>query len=130
MIYAAYANYNKQWNKFALQAGVRMENTQSHGQLFSINPKDEDDVKRNYIDFFPSAAITYTVNKKHTFGLTYSRRVDRPRYQNLNPFEQRLDELTFRKGNPFLNPQYSQNFNLNHTYKGYADDHVVLFEDQ
>ncbi|MEO5582805.1 MAG: outer membrane beta-barrel family protein, partial [Saprospiraceae bacterium] len=104
--------------KLAVQTGLRMENTQSHGQLFSNHPKQEDDVKRNYVDLFPSVAITYTVNKKHTFGLAYSRRVDRPRYQNLNPFEQRIDELTFRKGNPFLNPQYSQNLNLNHTFKG------------
>ena len=118
MVYAAYANYNKQWKKIALQAGVRLENTHSHGQLLSTNPTADDDVKRSYTNLFPSFAITYTANKKHTFGLTYSRRIDRPRYQNLNPFEQRLDELTFRKGNPFLNPQYSNNFNLNHTFLG------------
>jgi len=119
MVYAAYVNYNKQFNKkWALQTGLRLENTQSHGQLLSMNPKEEDDVKRSYVDLFPSFALTYTANKTHTLGLTYSRRIDRPRYQNLNPFEQRLDELTFRKGNPFLNPQYSHNVNLNHTLKG------------
>ncbi|MBK6389605.1 MAG: TonB-dependent receptor [Saprospiraceae bacterium] len=119
MVYAAYGNYNKQFGKkVALQAGLRMEATQSHGQLFSTNPKDEDDVKRSYANLFPSFAITYSANKSNTFGVTYSRRIDRPRYQNLNPFEQRLDELAFRKGNPFLNPQYSNNFGLNHTFKG------------
>jgi len=119
MVYAAYINYNKQFDKkWSLQAGIRLENTHSHGQLFSMNPKDEDDVERSYVNLFPSFAITYNANKSHTLGLTYSRRIDRPRYQNLNPFEQRLDELTFRKGNPFLNPQYSHNISLNHTLKG------------
>ena len=64
MIYAAYANYNNQWKKFSLQAGLRMENTNSHGQLFSTDPKPSDDVKRNYVDLFPSVALTYNVNKK------------------------------------------------------------------
>ncbi len=118
MVYAAYINYNKQIKKWAVQAGLRVENTESHGELMSLNPRDEDNVKRSYVDAFPSFAITYNASKKHTFGLTYSRRIDRPRYQNLNPFEQRLDELTFRKGNPFLQPQYTQNVNFNHTFMG------------
>ncbi len=116
MIYAAYANYNAQYKKISYQIGLRAENTQSRGQLFNQDQNPDNDVKRNYIDFFPSMAITYASNKTNTFGLTYSRRIDRPRYQNLNPFEQRLDELTFRKGNPFLNPQYSHNFNMTHTF--------------
>jgi len=49
--------------------------------------------------------------------LIYSRRIDRPNYQELNPFEFKLDELSFRKGNPFLNPQYSDKIELSHTYK-------------
>src|SRR4030095_6445057 len=48
--------------------------------------------------------------------LSYSRRIDRPNYQDLNPFEYKLDELTFRKGNPFLKPQYSNSYQLSHTF--------------
>ena len=49
-------------------------------------------------------------------ALNYSRRIQRPNYQNLNPFEYRIDELSFRKGNPFLQPQYTNNLKLSHTY--------------
>jgi hypothetical protein len=49
--------------------------------------------------------------------LIYSSRIDRPNYQELNPFEYKLDELSFRRGNPFLNPQYSNKIELSHTYK-------------
>ncbi len=71
---------------------------------------------RNYVDLFPSGGITYQVNPKNTLQLTYSRRIDRPSYQDLNPFEFQLDELTFGKGNAFLNPQYTHNIQLSHTF--------------
>jgi hypothetical protein len=76
-------------------------------------------VKRSYLNFFPSAAISYAVNPTHQFNINYSRRIDRPRYQDLNPFEDRLDELTYQKGNAFLRPQYTNSFSLSHTYKSF-----------
>jgi iron complex outermembrane recepter protein len=117
-VYAGYLNYQRTFGKFDVQGGVRMENTASEGVLKAAtsNPEDKD-VKRNYIDFFPSGGITWNVNKNNTLGLTYSRRIERPNYQELNPFEYKLDELSYRKGNPFLNPQYANNFSLSHTYK-------------
>ncbi|MBU3714249.1 MAG: TonB-dependent receptor, partial [Ferruginibacter sp.] len=53
-----------------------------------------------------------------SLNLTYSRRIDRPTYQDLNPFENKLDELTFRKGNAFLKPQYSNNIEITHVFLG------------
>lgn len=76
-------------------------------------------VKRSYLNFFPSAAISYTMNPSHQFNINYSRRIDRPRYQDLNPFENKLDELTYQKGNAFLRPQYTNSFSLSHTYKSF-----------
>jgi hypothetical protein len=114
---ALYVNYNRPLSKkTTMQAGVRMENTKSEGDLISNVPHPDDRVKRNYTDFFPSGAITYTLNGKNTLNLSYSRRIDRPRYQDLNPFEDKLDELTFRKGNAFLKPQYTNSFQLSHTF--------------
>jgi hypothetical protein len=49
-------------------------------------------------------------------ALNYSRRIDRPRYQNLNPFEFKMDELTYNRGNPFLQPQMTSNISLTHTF--------------
>ena len=71
---------------------------------------------RDYVNLFPSAGISRQLDPKNSIRLGYSYRVDRPRYQDLNPFEFRLDELTFQKGNPFLRPQYTHNVELTHTF--------------
>jgi len=114
---AVYLNYQRTVKKFDFQAGVRMENTNSEGDLKSNTSVDDRNVKRNYTDFFPSAGLTYNVHKNHSLALVYSSRIDRPGYHELNPFEFKLDELSYRKGNPFLNPQYSDKIELSHTFK-------------
>ncbi|MEO6637623.1 MAG: outer membrane beta-barrel family protein, partial [Ginsengibacter sp.] len=114
---ALYVNFNRPLSKkTTVQAGVRMENTKSEGDLISNTQQPDGNVKRNYTDFFPSGAITYVLNQKNTFNLNYSRRIDRPSYQNLNPFEDKLDELTYQKGNAFLRPQYTNSYQLSHTF--------------
>ncbi|MBI2729818.1 MAG: TonB-dependent receptor [Sphingobacteriales bacterium] len=121
---AAYVNYNRQLNaKWGLQLGVRAEQTNSEGVLTRADGQrqTDDKVKRSYLDIFPSGALTWTVNKKNTLNLTYSRRIDRPTYQDLNPFENKLDELTYQKGNAFLKPQYTDNVELTHTFMGFIN---------
>lgn len=118
---AAYINYNRQLSeKWSLQAGVRMEQTNSDGELTRADGVTQTDnkVKRSYLDLFPSAALSWNINQKHSLNLTYSRRIDRPTYQDLNPFENKLDELTYEKGNAFLRPQYTDNIELTHTFMG------------
>ena len=106
---ALYVNYNRPLSKkTTIQAGVRMENTKSEGNLISAVPQPDDNVKRNYTDFFPSGAITYMLNQKNTFNLSYSRRIDRPNYQDLNPFEDKLDELTYQKRKCFFKTSIHQ----------------------
>jgi iron complex outermembrane receptor protein len=122
-INAGYVNYNRQLKGVMIQAGVRVENTvsegTSHGEKkdYSDYIKYETSFKRNYTDFFPSAAVTFNKNPMSQFGITYSRRIDRPAYQDLNPFEFKLDEYTFQKGNVNLRPQYTNSFGISHTYK-------------
>ncbi len=124
---AAYVNIirplNKKWN---LQAGIRIEQTNSEGDLTRADSivQADNTVKRNYTDLFPSGALTYTFNEKNTFNLTFSKRIDRPTYQDLNPFENKLDELTYQKGNAFLQPQYTNNIELSHTYMGFLTSSV------
>jgi len=116
---AAYVNYQRQFNpKWSLQTGLRVEQTNSEGVLTRADGVMQADntVKKDYINLFPSAAITWAVNQKNTLNLTYSRRIDRPSYQDLNPFENKLDELTYEKGNAFLRPQYTDNVELTHTF--------------
>jgi hypothetical protein len=125
---ALYANYNRALNKkWNLQAGIRMEQTNSKGVLTRADSivQADNTVKRNYADLFPSGALTYTYNDKNTFNLTYSKRIDRPTYQDLNPFENKLDELTYQKGNAFLQPQYTNNVELSHTYMGFLTSTIT-----
>lgn len=123
-VLASYINISGSSGKnFSYQAGLRMENTKSIGDLKrepGIPAKPQDYRDTSYLNLFPSAALTYSLNENNSFNLTYSRRLDRPNYQDLNPFEWRLDELTFRKGNPFLRPQYNNNLEFTYTVKQMA----------
>lgn len=116
-INAGYVNYNRQWGKVSFQGGVRLEHTVSNGKLTSSLQNKDSLVTRNYLNFFPSGGLTYNPNANSAWGLTYSRRIERPNYKSLNPFEWKIDELSYSKGNPFLKPQYTDNVKLSHTYK-------------
>lgn len=116
-INAAYVQYNRQKGKWNYQAGLRLEQTGSLGELTATQATKDERVLRNYVNLFPTGGLTYQLNPKHQLGLSLGRRIDRPSYQDLNPFENRLDELTYQKGNPFLRPQFTNNIELKHTYK-------------
>lgn len=116
-INAAYVNYNRKFKKWNIQAGLRVEQTSSDGILTSEQVNNNDRVKRNYTDWFPSGGLTYQANQNNSFALNYSRRIQRPNYQTLNPFRYNIDILSFSEGNPFLQPQYTDNIKLSHTYK-------------
>ena len=116
-INAVYMNYNRLYKKFNFQVGLRVENTNSDGKLISTQQNENERVKRNYTDLFPSGGITYQANDNNSIALLFSSRIERPSYQSLNPFENQIDELSFQKGNPFLKPQYTTNIKVSHTYK-------------
>lgn len=123
-INAAYVNYNRAFKGFMIQAGLRVENTNSKGHSTGMTNSStmgtstfDSSVKRNYVDVFPSAAITFNKNPLNQWGITYSRRIDRPAYQDLNPFEFRLNDYTYMKGNTQLRPQYTNSFGITNTYK-------------
>jgi iron complex outermembrane receptor protein len=109
---AVYVNLSQNYKNFSIQTGLRGEYTSSIGNLITNNQV----VKRHYFDLFPSVFINQTLNDKNELGLSYSRRIDRPGYDALNPFVYYLDQYTYEKGNPFLNPQYTNNFEFNYTY--------------
>jgi iron complex outermembrane recepter protein len=122
-INAGYVNYNRPFKGFMIQAGLRVENTVTEGVSNGQKKSGTSYVgydstfERNYTDLFPSAAITFNKNPMSQLNLTYSRRIDRPAYQDLNPFEFKLDEYTFMRGNINLRPQYTNSFGISHTYK-------------
>ncbi|OQP66932.1 TonB-dependent receptor [Niastella vici] len=120
---AGYINYNRQFKGFMIQAGLRVENTHATGRstgmkLDGSNYVDYDSTfTRDYTNLFPSAAITINKKPMSQWSFTFSRRIDRPNYQDLNPFEFKLDEYTYRKGNTELRPQYTNSVGVTHTYK-------------
>ncbi len=122
-INAVYANYNRQFKGIMIQFGLRMENTHSKGHSNGFSWENNgytpyDSVfERDYTDLFPSAAVTFNKNPMNQWSISYSRRIDRPAYQDLNPFEFKLDEYTFQKGNTQLKPQYTNNISVTNSFK-------------
>ncbi len=122
---AAYVNYNRGFKGLLVQAGLRVENTISKGTSTGLKYDGnsgnyvgyDSSLSRNYTDLFPSAAITFNKNPMSMFSLTYSRRIDRPAYQDLNPFEFKLNDYTFMKGNTQLRPQYTNSYGITHIFK-------------
>ncbi|MBF9140666.1 TonB-dependent receptor domain-containing protein [Hymenobacter properus] len=114
-INAGYVNLNYSQPKLTLQVGLRGEQTNATGlQDREVEYKD---FKRNYFQLFPSAAIKRQFSENHELAVSLSRRIDRPGYQQLNPFRQLIDRTTSQGGNPNLLPQTSYNVELTHTFK-------------
>jgi hypothetical protein len=114
-INAAYVNYSRQIKKWGIQTGLRVENTISEGDQTST--EKDSSFKKNYTQLFPTAFISYAMNDNNQFGLSYGRRIERPNYQDMNPFLYFLDQFTYRQGNPNLTPQFTHNIELSHNYR-------------
>lgn len=110
-IAAGYLDYNNTVGKWSLKAGLRGEYTFSDGNSLTMSKR----VKRSYFELFPNANLTYSLNENHILSLGYTRKVTRPNYRQLNPFDYYIDKLTFERGNPYLNPQFSNEFTLSYT---------------
>ncbi|MDE3182199.1 MAG: TonB-dependent receptor [Bacteroidota bacterium] len=118
-INAAYINYNRQIKKWGVQAGLRAENTNAHGHQLGNASHPDSSFSKNYINLFPTVYVSYSLNDKNTFSANYGRRIDRPDYGDLNPFYYFLDEYTYQVGNTLLQPQFSDNIEVSHTYNGF-----------
>jgi outer membrane receptor protein involved in Fe transport len=104
-VHAAYATYGREFGKFSLQAGLRGEQTFTQGRLEGSEPID-----RSYFRLFPSMATSYKFSDATEMLLSYSRRINRPRPWQLNPFTNFSDPLNLRQGNPYLLPEDIHSF--------------------
>jgi hypothetical protein len=111
--YAAYINYIKTFNKINFHLGVRGEYTTLNG----TNTTKGFGIKREFLKLFPNVSVDYARSEKHDFQFNYNRRVDRPPFEYLMPFQSFQDQYNYFEGNPFLMPHYSDNFELTHSYK-------------
>lgn len=114
-VHAAYVNYAGKLDKrTSLQVGLRVEQTHSKGNSVDLNKV----VDRHYTNLFPTFFLSRQLDTNNVLNLSYSRRIDRPNYQDLNPFIFYLDPYTYQQGNPYLRPQYTNSLQLTHVYKG------------
>jgi outer membrane receptor protein involved in Fe transport len=129
-INAVYSSLAYSLEKWELKGGLRAEQTISKGTSRSQKVLD-----RNYWQLFPSAFLTKKITKKLSTGLQYSRRVNRPSYQQQNPFIEYLDSLTYTRGNPLIKPETADEYKLSLTYESqpffsvsYNKKHDVIIE--
>jgi hypothetical protein len=113
LINAAYVSSGYEKGKLSFQAGLRGEHTLSDGYSVNLDQKN----KRTYFNLFPTGFVNYNVAENHSIKYSYSRRVDRPNYGNLNPFVFILDPYLHVHGNPNLRPQFTNSNELTYTFK-------------
>ncbi|MGY3212664.1 hypothetical protein ACVW2L_001717 [Mucilaginibacter sp. HD30] len=113
-INALYGSFNKEFSPhWSLQAGLRMEYTKTDGNSLTIDQKTE----REYFNLFPSIFVKQIIDKNNELSYSYSRRIDRPAYNKLNPFVYFSDPYNYEIGNEKLQPSFTNSFGINYTYK-------------
>ncbi|MEI7597004.1 MAG: outer membrane beta-barrel family protein [Bacteroidota bacterium] len=116
-IAAAFIQYNKDFKKVKTEMGLRSEYTKTLGySILKSNPA----VDTNYVNLFPSIKANWNLARDLNFIAGYSYRIDRPNYDDLNPFISYIDSVSCMKGNPKLKPQYKQSFETHLVYMEYA----------
>ena len=107
-IFAAYASYNKSWDKWSFRGGLRIEQTNVEGLSVSDNITNTQD----YFEMFPTLNLSHQVSKNASIYSNYKRSISRPSYQLLNPFSFFLNDNTKVTGNPLLKPTLTNKFLL------------------
>lgn len=110
-VYAAYMSLVKNWEKWSMKLGVRGELTKAKGNSITLGETNTQD----FFEPFPSVYLLYSPSDKHSFAFDYGRNINRPKYNDLNPFRFFYNENDFEEGNPSLRPSFSNNFNFNYT---------------
>ncbi|MFA9214389.1 MAG: TonB-dependent receptor domain-containing protein [Candidatus Methylacidiphilales bacterium] len=110
MVNAAYVTFASRFKKFDYQVGVRTEIANIEGNSKTTNTIFTND----YYNFFPSGFIKYGLAKNQDLQLGYSRRINRPGFESLNPFVDYSDSVNLRQGNPKIQPEYIHSVELNY----------------
>ncbi|WP_128544808.1 TonB-dependent receptor [Larkinella soli] len=117
-IQAGYLNYSYQGKRLSVQAGLRFENTAIRGNQLGNQAVADSSFRRRYDNLFPTLYVSHPLDSagKHQLTFSYGRRIDRPNYQDMNPFIYPLDRFTLYGGNPFLRPTFSDHIELSHAF--------------
>lgn len=117
---AGYISLSKKWKKWDLSLGLRTEYTEGMGKLESMSSETNN---FNYLKWFPNFNLTRKFNKNNHLGISYNKRIERPTYSDLNPFQFYLNDNAFVTGNPDLLPSITELLTLS-----YALNRVFTFE--
>lgn len=112
-IFALYLSYAKDWGKWSLKSGIRIEYTDIKGSSLLTSQINNND----YFKFFPTIYLTKQINSSNKLYFNYNKRVYRPSYSQLNPFKYFLNDNTFITGDPNLMPQIDDQLILGYTFK-------------
>jgi len=115
-IMAGYVSLSKKWGKHYIKTGLRSENTNITG----LNRLNNEDVKQNYTQFFPTIFYKFEINKDQTFTASYRKSISRPSFRNLNPFVIKENDFLYQIGNPDLKPYYTNYAELAYTFKKHS----------
>ena len=110
---AGFIEYGRLFGKLYAQVGLRYEHLQN--DYFNFG-KREDEVCRNYGDWFPTVSLSMPVGKVQ-LSLSYRKDIERPAYSNLTSSTVYINRYTYQSGNPYLRPTYTHNLVLNTAYK-------------
>ncbi|MFM1998174.1 MAG: hypothetical protein RL204_121 [Bacteroidota bacterium] len=116
---AAYVALTLSKAKYSVQIGLREETTQIEGDQKGNLIKPDSTFTREFSNLFPTVFAMYMIDTLGNHVLTFNagRRIDRPNYQDMNPFTYPLDKFTLYSGNPFLVPTFTYNTDISYTYK-------------
>lgn len=117
-IHALYATYQGIVGDFGYKIGLRAEQTLTN----SLQKVNNEEYENNYFNVFPSAFLTYRPTLTQQWQLSFSRRINRPDYESLNPFRDVSDIVTIRTGNPFLQPEFTNAYEVS-----FANDYEWLY---
>lgn len=107
-VYALYAIYGNKVNAFSYQLGLRSE----YSDISTVLEQTNESNPRTYFNLFPSAHLNYEINDANALQISYSRRIRRPRFWDLNPFFTFSDRRNFFSGNPNLDPEFSDSYEI------------------
>ena len=110
-IFSLYSNFGQQVKKIKYQVGLRAEQALQAPNLIS----DSLSFRNDYFNLFPSAFVKYEVGKASELSLSYSRRINRPSSETLNPFTSYADPFNLRTGNPAVKPEYINSFDFGYS---------------
>lgn len=112
-VHALYANYQREFGNFSLQAGLRLEDANIRTTLIDSTNNNLQN-KQDYFRIYPSVFLSQKLSAAQTLQLSYTRRVSRPRERQLSPFLDRSDPFNYQQGTPGLKPEDTHSFELSY----------------